>query len=724
MRPRNEPQPALPAGVPAEVKEHGESCRYRWHWRYLDTLIVVRYDGPAPRQKTFRPYYRAEGERWKAGLPPGLRPLYAPDGLPTAHDETIHIVEGEKCADATRGLGLPCVAIMGGAQSVSKTDWTPLKHIQCIVIMPDNDAPGKVFAEAVARAVAALPGARDVLIAKLPGVPAKGDVCDWIAARVVDWDEFSPLPIELVEGLRAELLAEIEAHAHPAPPLAVTLGNDWPAPVPLPAGPSVEAFDPIMLAETVRPWIMDIAERLQCPPDYPAAAFLVAFGSLVGRQVGIRPKRHSDWCEVPNLWGCIVGPPGTLKTPAVAEIMRPLKALEAQTMEEHRAARLKSAAAQIVAKAQGKTAEKEIEKAVKSGNTLKAQAMAEDLLQAEDDAAAPPCRRYICNSTTIEKLGELLTTTPSGLLILRDELAGFLRSLEKQGYEEARAFYLEAWNGMQGFTYDTIKRGTVAIPRVTVSIFGTIQPGPLAAYLRENCRHGGQDGLVPRFQLMVYPDPAREWRNVDRWPNTSAREAADELIRWANQLDIHALGAVCEDGSIPYIRFSEEAQRDFDVWHAELEGRLRGNALHPILLEHLNKYRGLVPALSLLLHLAERKPGPVSAKALAMALAWAEYLESHARRVYSLFLRSDDDAARMLVAKLEAGAVPSPFTERDIKRKAWGGLDDTNIGPALEVLQELGYIRKERVAAGAAGGRPTFRYHLHPDFLPRMAANG
>jgi Protein of unknown function (DUF3987) len=85
--------------------------------------------------------------------------------------------------------------------------------------------------------------------------------------------------------------------------------HGWPDPVPLPEGLSrVESFEPELLPDAIAPWVMDIAERMQCPPDYIATAALVGLGAVLGRKVGIRPQQQTDWFEVPNRWGCIVGP--------------------------------------------------------------------------------------------------------------------------------------------------------------------------------------------------------------------------------------------------------------------------------------------------------------------------------------------------------------------------------------------------------------------------------
>ncbi len=73
------------------------------------------------------------------------------------------------------------------------------------------------------------------------------------------------------------------------------------------------AFDPEMLPEALRPWVMDIANRMQCPTDFPAVGALVALSSLIGARAVVAPKARDDWRVVPNLWGMIVGRPAVMK---------------------------------------------------------------------------------------------------------------------------------------------------------------------------------------------------------------------------------------------------------------------------------------------------------------------------------------------------------------------------------------------------------------------------
>lgn len=93
-------------------------------------------------------------------------------------DATIHIVEGEKCADALNALGLVATCNAGGAGN-----WQPelAQYFagRDIVILPDNDEAGEAHCRKVADALSDC--ARAVSVCRLPGLPDKNDVADWLA---------------------------------------------------------------------------------------------------------------------------------------------------------------------------------------------------------------------------------------------------------------------------------------------------------------------------------------------------------------------------------------------------------------------------------------------------------------------------------------------------------------------------------------------------------------
>ncbi|UTV79784.1 DUF3987 domain-containing protein [Acidithiobacillus sp. YTS05] len=479
-----------------------------------------------------------------------------------------------------------------------------------------------------------------------------------------------------------------------------------PDPEPLPTGlPPVDSFDENLLPLGLRAYVTDIAERLQCPLDFPAVAFLVCLSSVVGGRVAIKPKRRDDWTVLPNLWGAIVGRPSLMKTPALSEATKMLyrmeelaRSLHAEKMNAYEA---EMEASKVRAAANKKKAAKLLDKSDQDKSVLV------EMLRKEQPPAPPTLRRYIANDATVEKLGELLQENPEGLLLFRDELVGWLRNMDRDGHEGDRAFYLEAWTGGKPFTYDRIARGSVFIDKVTLSVLGGIQPGPLRSYVSQATQGGaGDDGLLQRFQLLVWPDAIGGWRNVDRWPDTEAKQGV-----WGIFERLADLTAPTVDDEPPALRFDEEGQKVFDGWRTELEARLRVEDLSAVLESHMAKYRSLVPSIALLSHLVEGGAaiGRVKAEHVRRAIGWARYLESHARRVYSVALDPDMAAAVALSERLKT--LPDPITARDVYRRGWSGLDRKATDGALRVLVDFGHLLP---VEQDTNGRPTTLYRINP----------
>ena len=97
----------------------------------------------------------------------------------------------------------------------------------------------------------------------------------------------------------------------------------------------VPAFAADLLPDAMRPWVEDIAERMQCPLDFPAVGAMIALAGAVGRRVGIRPKLRDSWMVVPNLWGLLIGRPGIMKSPPLKEVLKPVHRLEIRAAEEY-----------------------------------------------------------------------------------------------------------------------------------------------------------------------------------------------------------------------------------------------------------------------------------------------------------------------------------------------------------------------------------------------------
>ncbi len=502
------------------------------------------------------------------------------------------------------------------------------------------------------------------------------------------------------------------------------VGNQWDEPVPLPdALPPVAPFDAELLPEALRGWVADIAHRMQCPPDFLAVGALVALSSLIGARAVVAPKERDDWRVVPNLWGKIVARPGGMKSPAISEVLKPLHRLEATERKLWQAAHDEWELVTKVAKLAASQNEKEA-----ASFASKDPDKARKLLEPKDVPAEPKARRYVVNDSTVEALQVLLQDNQWGLLAYRDELHGLLGSMEKPGQEGARGFYLQCYDGNQAYTVDRIGRGPDRhIPRACLAMLGGIQPGKLQSYVREAVAGGtGDDGLLQRFGLAVWPDVSREFKRVDQWPDTKAKQTASEIFERLNQLQQPA------SESEPQVwRFSPSAQALYWEWAQPFESEIRGEELHPALVSHLSKYRKLVPALALIFALVDTPDSGnvIHERELLRALAWADYLRTHAERIYSAALIPETAGAKQLLDKIKAGKLcaddgelQQAFTPRLVAVKHWAGLGKPeDVRKAADLLVDYGWLKRELIPAGAAGGRPSERYLMHPMLQQRSS---
>lgn len=156
----------------------------------------------------------------------------------------------------------------------------------------------------------------------------------------------------------------------------------------------------------------------------------------------------------------------------------------------------------------------------------------------------------------------------------------------------------------------------------------------------------------------------------------------------------------------------------FVEYRGTLEATVRGDELPPALTAHLCKYRGLVPRLALICHLASGEVGPVSSKALGIALKWASYLEQHARRAYGSLSVDNSRIARAVWRRIEQGKLLDGFTERDIYRKNWASLErGPGLSDGLKLLVDCEWLSSETVLTN---GRSSTVYHINPKAIGKL----
>lgn len=247
----------------------------------------------------------------------------------------------------------------------------------------------------------------------------------------------------------------------------------------------VDALPPLVAA-----YVEQGAKALGCDPAYLALPALAVLASAIGNTRTIQLKR--GWEEPAVVWSVIVGDSGTLKSPAYIKVVGHLFALQHRAMERF--------------KQEMKEYRQAKRKAKENGNS--------------DVPDEPTLKRLVCSDTTIEKLAELLEDNPRGLLVARDELAGWLGSFERYKGKAGgtdRPNWLEMHRaGTIAVDRKTGERRTIFVRHAAVSVTGGIQPGVLARSLTADSIEAG---LGARLLMAAPPKLPKRWSEMEVEPD-------------------------------------------------------------------------------------------------------------------------------------------------------------------------------------------------------------
>ena len=497
----------------------------------------------------------------------------------------------------------------------------------------------------------------------------------------------------------------------PDPQAGEGVNLPWGEPAPFePLLSPVPPFKIEYLPESFRPWAIDVAERMSIPLDYVGICMLCTFSAVIGRRAFVQPKEFDDsWKEALNLLGAVVAPSGGMKTPTWKIFTSEVTAIEVDWKRHHQAVM--------------KVYDQEVAKYLESNKGKKKK----DYTGVEP-TPPDPRRRLVINDATPESAHTLMEKHPEGLLLYRDEIGGWLSDLDKPGRESAREMFLIAANGNDVHTQDRIGRGEVSAIMCLI-FFGGMQP-KIAQDLVNDERNAA-DGTIARLGLISYPNKAPSTTPLDRPVNEVAREYFRRALR---------VLAPMHEKDI-YLKFSPAAQPIFKSW---LENQMqRERLLTGPICSHFSKYKGLLPRLAAIYHLADAASAmsvkreavkddevivsseisvagfqTIAPEHLARAIAFlGEYLEPHMRRLYGCVKSPMQRSEAAFAEHVRAGDLNDGFTARDVKRKHWIGLADIGeIQYTLETFHEMGWIRPMPRPAGQ-DGRPTNKYEINPAVL-------
>jgi hypothetical protein len=646
-------------------RRHGKRSAF---WTYYDVHgepvgVVVRWD--KPNGKDIRPVAR-DIDGWRIKAMPEPRPLYGLSDL--AATDRVLVVEGEKAADAARSIGFTATTSSGGSQAAAKTDWQPVAG-KDVWILPDNDRTGRKYADVVAGILAKLSPAPTVRIIELPDLPDRGDIVEWLDAH---GESAEP------NGMRAEIEALVGAV------------EPW-----LPGEPDDLTFRPFpvdKLPEPVKGFVEAGARAIGCDPSYLALPLLTAIAAAIGNTRRLELKR--GWSAPPILWGAIVGESGTAKTPAFKLVMRPVRERQRKALDRYMEAM--------------KEFEMEFARWEKDYAAWK---------RSKNATGDPPTRpdppqavRFVVSDTTVEALAPILLANPRGLLLARDELAGWIGSFDR--YAAKGKGGADAANWLSMFNAESIivdrKTGiprTIHVPQAAVCVSGGIQPAILQRALSIEHR---ESGLAARLLLTCPPRKAKKWTEADIDPS-----AEEELVRLFDRL-YELQPTVSDEGEARpvLVRLSGDAKTAWKAYYnahnveqADLTGdmaaawsKLEEYAARLALVIHLVRWATNDPDLS--------DSDVVDLASMEAGIALTKWFKHEARRTYAVLDETDEERDERRLAEWITRKGGSA-TVREIQRGCRWLRQPGMAEAALDALAKAGQGLWLDSAPDGKGGRPT-----------------
>jgi hypothetical protein len=455
--------------------------------------------------------------------------------------------------------------------------------------------------------------------------------------------------------------------------------------------PGALEFPVDAMPKKCRKLIREAAAAIGCAPEMVAVPMLATLGASIGNSRRLKVK--GGWTEGATIYAAVVAEPGEKKSPAQSVAVGPAMRVQAKLRNEY---------------------EEKLEEHARNVREYEA-----DKANARKDgvtAPAPPPepkpRRVVVGDTTTEALAVILQDNTRGVLVNRDELAGWVRGMDQYrpgGKGADRQYWLSAWRN-EPVQIDRKTQAPVHLTLPFSCVVGSIQPDVLP-----ELGSGREDGMLERF-LFAYPEP-----RLSPWSDDEISDDATGAYAFLCE-KLRALAAGEDDNGDPepeIVEFSPDARSVFIEFYNEhyQEQRMPGFPRH--LKQAWPKLEGYLARLALILAACrcedEREPERVEAGDVLAAHELLTYFKNQAYRVFVRLHEenTDDllaaDLARFLLKR--GGVFEGPASElyKELKssQKPKSAQHLSTKLEELAVRSPALAFERDRVAAVSANGKAT-----------------
>ncbi len=452
-----------------------------------------------------------------------------------------------------------------------------------------------------------------------------------------------------------DLKAVIDTYLSKLPQANGMLAADPPYPV--------DAFPPVVAG-----WLRDVSTMTRVPLSLTATPFLACTGATIGRQ--LRLEVGPGWYERPALWVALITLTGIGKTPAISAIRQPFDLLQQEAWDTWRGE------------------------------------LAEWQAAPEPRGQRPGFNRLVTAGASIHALTAALQDS-TGLLILRDELYGLVRAMDRRLGED-RQHYLSLWSSEP--IVPSRAEAAAYLPNPVVGIVGGLQPT-----LVQKIRRKDQDGFLERFLLVFAAGFAYSWEGAEGEGAMGPPEIGPilDLLRTLRTIE----GA----REIPQgleVMLSAEARA---VWAGWYDGN-RDQLLVASLSVHgfYRKMPSHLARLALVLHglwHPDDPTAPLSGETLRRAIELVEFYRVHVHRAITLIgerepLRSPEvSLGELIIRNLDSTREPDGWVGRTTLLGLLGRPETVLFNELVDAFVDSGILERRTINAQGKG-RPATSYRL------------
>ena len=368
-------------------------------------------------------------------------------------------------------------------------------------------------------------------------------------------------------------------------------------------------------------YLMECHEKLDSIIDYMGCSLLWTISILTGNLFSIKVK--NGWHETPVVWFSLVGRAGVGKTPSIRRILYPL-------IKENN---------------------KEIKNYIKNTELYREyEKLSKKDKEQQIEINKPNKKQFIADDITLEALVDLHQEVTTGVGVFKDELAGWLKDMNKYREGSDLEFWLSTWSGTS-VNVNRLTRVGSFVENPFIPVIGGIQPAVLnELYNQEKKDNGFMDRM-----LISYPDVTI--------PKYNDEEISTDAIIWYNSIIanlrkvIQKLKQETEEDEIKKIEvcFSSDAKKIWIEKFNEITEKQNSDNENEYFKSMYPKQKSYIPRFAFLLNALNSVCNDdidfkiIEADAMKGAIKLSDYFVATAKKIK--FEKSENDKIEKLTKK-------------------------------------------------------------------------